>query len=138
MSIVANAGQIIGEFLGLSVAKSMGQLDVVNNDKNDGKISFLPKEAREIYLKSEKDNGSFMAEVLVNSCVLDSDPEAKVPFCCFGNNFKFGTIQQFVDATKIKIVLAALGENIGPDFIKGHFKDIKAFKAKLEGKPVNK
>lgn len=136
MPIVANAGQIIGEFLGLSIAGSMDQFDVANNDNNDGKIDFLPKSPKkDVYLKSEDGSGRRVA-----NCELESDPKAELSFRCNDeeSEFAFGVRRQFIDATKIKIVLAALGENISGDFVKGHFKDIEAFKAKLEGKPATK
>jgi len=137
MPIDAKAGQIIGGFLGLSfTAASMAQFDVVNNDSNDGKVGFLPKSPQTgVYLETVEGNGRRVA-----SCELDSDSKAEVPFRCNDEDskFAFGTRRQFVDATKIKIVLAALGENISGDFVKGHFKDIEALKAKLESKPANK
>lgn len=135
MSIVANAGQVIGEFLGLSVAGSMGQFDVANNDKNDGKIGFLPKNSQKVWLETADGSG-----VRVTNCVLDSDPNRDLSFACGSENSgqEFGVRRQFVDATKLKVVLAALGENISGDFVKGYFKDIEAFKAKLEGRPAIK
>lgn len=46
----------------------------------------------------------------------------------------FGKSSVFTDLTKVKIALAALGENIGNEFVKFHFQEIKTLKAKFEVK----
>lgn len=128
MSIVTNAGQIIGEYIGLSFANSMKDFDVVNKDKNDGVIDFVPKTGDEVVLE-----WGTMNRMTVSSCVLESKDEVEFslqPFRC--KELGFGTTREGMDMTKVKIALAALGENTSESFVKSHFREINALKAKLE------